>query len=187
MFSKALGSLRHERPALGSGFTFAAAVVIALVISTGAVRAQDCANEGTVKSTQAGASVVLSFRNASNERRRVYWLDQNGERKFYGVVEPQHILRQPTYAGHAWLVTDEAEKCLKIVTATDQPMTVDIGGGAVGQVVPPPPGAEQAISQPQPGATAQPQERRSGAPEGGRCRPTSASFADRAIPLARRL
>ena len=158
MFSKALGSLRHERPALGSGFAFAAAVVIALVISTGAVRAQDCANEGTVKSTQAGASVALSFRNASNERRRVYWLDQNGERKFYGVVEPQHILKQPTYAGHAWLVTDDAEKCLEIVTATDQPMTVDIGGGAVGQVVPPPPGAEQAISQPQPGATAQPPE-----------------------------
>ena len=157
MFSNISGSLRRDRPAQGSGFALAPRLVIVLVACTGAARAQDCANESAVKSTQAGASVALSFRNASNERRRIYWLDQNGERKFYGVVEPQHILKQPTYAGHAWLVTDDAEKCLEIVTATDQAMTVDIGGGAVAQVTPPPPGAELAISQPGAGASSPPQ------------------------------
>ncbi len=156
MFSNLLGSLHRDRPVRATGFILAAAVVIALVTGMGAARAQDCASESTVKSTQAGAAVVLSFRNASNERRRIYWLDQNGTRKFYGLVEPQHILRQPTYAGHAWVVTDEAEKCLSIVTATDQAMTVDVGGGSVGQVTPPAPGAEVAIAPPQPGAVAAP-------------------------------
>ena len=111
-----------------------------------------------MKSTQTGASVELSFRNASNERRRVYWLDQNGERKFYGVVEPQHIFKQPTYGGHAWLVTDDAEKCLSIFTATDQPMTVDIGGADAAGVIPPAPGAEVAISQPGAVAVAEPEQ-----------------------------
>jgi hypothetical protein len=152
MISNTLGSLCRGRPARATGFGLAAAIVVALMVGTSAARAQDCAGEGTVKSTQAGAAVELSFRNASNERRRIYWLDQNGERKFYGVVEPQHVLKQPTYAGHAWLVTNDAEKCLSIVTATDTAMTVDIGGAAAAQVTPPARGEEVAISQPQAGA-----------------------------------
>ncbi len=160
MISIASDALALVRPRAGSartGLALTAAALIALATWTGAARAQECADESTVKSTQLGsAPVELSFRNSSNERRRVYWLDANGERKFYGVVEPQHILRQPAYPGFAWLVTNDAEECLSIYTATKAPMTVDIGGPAAAQVAPPPPGQQQAITQAPSGAAAAP-------------------------------
>jgi hypothetical protein len=134
----------------------AASVALALIF-TGAARAQSCTDESSVKSAQTGnAAVALSFRNASSERRRLYWLDQNGERKFYAIVEPQHIFQQSSYPGFAWLITDDGENCLSIVTATAAPMTVDIGGAASAQVVPPPPGQQEVISQVQPDAVAAP-------------------------------
>jgi hypothetical protein len=139
-----------------TGLGLAAALIIALATWTGAAKAQDCANEDAVKSTQAGtAPVALSFRNASTERRRIYWLDQNGERKFYGIVEPQHILQQPSYPGFAWVVTNDAEQCLSIVTATNTAMTVDIGGPASAQLAPPLPGQQEIISQAQPAVVAE--------------------------------
>ena len=113
----------------------AAVALITLTSWTGVARAQECTDEGSVKSAQLGtAPVNLSFRNASPERRRIYWLDADGQRKFYGVVEPDHILQQPSYPGFAWLVTDDAEKCLSIYTASEAPATVDIGGAASAQL-----------------------------------------------------
>ena len=135
---------------------------------------------------------MLSFRNASNERRRIYWLDQNGKRKFYGIVEPQHILQQPTYPGYAWLVTDEAEKCLSVVTATSESMTVDIGGGAVGASGATAAGTAGGDCAAQPPVVRRPapqEQADAAAPE--RRRPTADQvpprFADRAIPIERQL
>src|SRR6188474_1971664 len=104
-----------------------AALAIMLAGSIGSAHAQDCSNEPALRSAQPGAPVELSFRNASSDGRRLYWLDQNGSRKFISVIRPGTIYGQPTSATHSWVVTDEAEKCLFAVTATTEPQTIDVG------------------------------------------------------------
>ena len=116
-------------------------------ISPGAAQSQDCSAESSLKSVQAGGPVELAFRNASTERRRLYWIDPNGDRKFNGLIEGGNLLRQTTSTGHSWVVTDDAEKCLFAVTATAEPVTIDVGGVATAQLAPPPPGVQQPIAQ----------------------------------------
>src|ERR1700759_5592745 len=115
-------------------------------ISTGIARADDCSNEQSLKSAASSEATQLSFRNGSVDKRRIYWIDQNGARKFYGTVDPANNFQQQTFAGHAWVVTDEAEKCLYTFVASAAPQTVDVGGASAA-VVPPPPGREVAQAQ----------------------------------------
>ena len=85
------------------------------------VAAQDCAEERILKSGTGTAASELLFRNQGAERRKVYWLDGNGQRTFYSAVEPNNVYQQQTLESHIWVVTDEADKCLDIVTATATP------------------------------------------------------------------
>ena len=55
-----------------------------------------------LKSVQAGGPVELSFRNASAQSRRLYWIDQTGDRKFIGVVAPGNMLRRPPWVMPGW-------------------------------------------------------------------------------------
>jgi hypothetical protein len=113
----------------------------------GSVSAQDCASESSLKSTQTGAGVELAFRNQSAGSRRIYWIDPDGRRKLFSVVQPGNVYRQATTVGHAWVVTDEAERCLYVISATAAPMTVDIGGpDKAAQVAAPPPGTQQPVA-----------------------------------------
>jgi hypothetical protein len=142
----------------------ATALLIGLIPLAGTAKAQSCANESDVKSAPAGgATVLLSFRNASDQNRRIYWINQDGQRKFYGIVEPGHILQQPSYPGFAWEVTDESEKCLRIITATNEAITVNIGGPSAAQLAPPS-GTEVPIAETPPSAPA-PTPQQAAAPE----------------------
>ncbi len=133
------------------------AILVFALFAAGAANAQTCADESSMKSAQAGtAAVGLSFRNASNERRRIYWLDPNGERKLYGIVEPQHVFEQSSFPGFAWLITDDTEKCLSIVTATTEAQTIDVGDPSSAQLAPPAPGEQQPIAQVPAAAAAEP-------------------------------
>ena len=111
----------------------------------------DCSNERTLKSPLSSVATELSFQNRSTEKRRIYWIDQEGDRKFYGIVEPGNAFKQPTMAGHAWVVTDDAEKCLYSFVATAEPRVVDVGVAAA-NVVAPPPGGQAPIAQIPPAA-----------------------------------
>jgi len=124
-----------------SVWTALLAVAFGLLAAPG-VRAQSCADEASIRPALAGSPTELSFENNTTERRRVYWIDQDGRRKFYSVVEPGNVLRQPTSSTHAWVVTDETEKCVLIVTATTAPTTVQIG---VTAITPPPAGTQQPL------------------------------------------
>ncbi|MDO8399020.1 MAG: hypothetical protein Q7T45_14485, partial [Bradyrhizobium sp.] len=132
--------------------SFSKAIFSALVIgaatlfSGSAAHSLDCSDESSLKSVQAGGPVELAFRNASTERRRLYWIDPNGERKFNGLIEGGNLLRQTTSTGHSWVVTDDAEKCLFALTATADPVTIDVGGVASAQLASPPPGVQQPIA-----------------------------------------
>ncbi|MDP2411736.1 MAG: hypothetical protein Q8M26_15790 [Pseudolabrys sp.] len=126
------------------GRGLAAAVLAAAAGWAGPAQAQDCSSVGNLKSIQAGDAVELSFRNASTEGRRLYWLDQNGERKFVALVAAGEVLRQPTTNGHVWVITDAAEQCLYAVTASAVPQTFEVG--TLAQLAPPAPGVAQPIA-----------------------------------------
>jgi hypothetical protein len=120
-------------------------------ILTGAIgtipaRADDCSNEKALKSPPSSATSEISFQNRAGEKRRIYWIDQDGDRKFYGIVEPGNVFKQPTLVGHAWVVTDDAEKCLYSFVASAEPQSVDVGEVAAA-VAPPAPGGQQPIAQ----------------------------------------
>lgn len=136
------------------GRALAAAVLVAAAGLAGPAQAQDCSSVGSLKSTQAGDAVELSFRNASTEGRRLYWLDQNGERKFVALVAAGEVLRQPTTNGHVWVITDDAEQCLYAVTASAVPQTFEVG--ALAQLAPPAPGVALPIAGASPPAAEMP-------------------------------
>jgi hypothetical protein len=115
-------------------------------IATIPARADDCSNEKELKSPPSSATSEISFQNRAGEKRRIYWIDQDGDRKFYGIVEPGNVFKQPTLVGHAWVVTDDAEKCLYSFVASAEPQSVDVGEVAAA-VAPPAPGGQQPIAQ----------------------------------------
>lgn len=121
--------------------------ILAVTLWTGIAKADDCSNEASLRSQSVGADTSLSFRNGSTAARRVYWVDQNGARKFYGVVDPGSVFNQPAKAGEAWIVTDEAEKCLFTIIAASTPQLLDVGDSAASAVAPPP-GSQQPLSPP---------------------------------------
>ena len=127
-------------------FTRAALALAVLGLAPiGAAQAQDCGTESTMKSVQAGGPAELSFRNASTQSRRLYWLDPTGDRKFIAIVQPGTIFKQATTAGHAWIVTDDAEKCVNAIAVLES-ATVDVGGPQTAVVTPPTPGVAQPIA-----------------------------------------
>jgi hypothetical protein len=136
--------------------SFAALSALALVaLSTGA-RAQSCSDEPTLRSDRPGAESEITFLNPSDEARRIFWLDPSGQRTFYGVVEPGNAHVQVTAAGHTWVVTDDLDACLLVVTAEPEPLSVDIALTAPPPAVvvtPPPPGVQQRIGQGPAGST----------------------------------
>ena len=118
-----------------AGAMFALAVVAGM---TNSASAQDCSREASLRSSPGGSASELSFRNGADAQRRVYWLDEDGQRKLHAIVEPGKTHRQPTVAAHYWVVTDAAEKCLYIITASSAPTAVEIGGVMAGATPPTP-------------------------------------------------
>jgi hypothetical protein len=56
--------------------------------------------EGTEKT-------MLHFFNTRRTAVKLWWVDFRGIRKAYGTIAPSGDSMQQTFAGHAWLVTDE--------------------------------------------------------------------------------
>ncbi|MBI5321476.1 hypothetical protein [Bradyrhizobium sp.] len=151
------------------------------VTATISARADDCSNEKSLKSVPSTAVTELSFQNRSAEKRRIYWIDDDGDRKFYGIVEPGNVFKQPTFANHAWVVTDDAEKCLYTFVATAEPRAVDVGEASAA-IAAPPAGAQQPIAQaappppaPPPPAVAPPPPAAQAAPPAAQAAPPPAS------------
>ena len=136
-----------KRSLSGRLFFLVVSTVLISATSTIPASADDCSNEKSLKSTASPTPSEISFQNKSGEKRRIYWIDQEGDRKFYGIVEPGNVFKQQTRENHAWLVTDDAEKCLYTFVASAEPRTVEVGQ-AVADVSAPPPGGQQPIAPP---------------------------------------
>jgi len=122
-------------------------VLVCLGLGLVGAKAQSCTDETTIKSSSETRPTQISFRNGSADRRRLYWIDQQGQRKFYAVIPPQNIHTQPTYVAHSWVVTDDSEKCLFVITASSAPITVEVGGSTALAPGAPATGAQQPITQ----------------------------------------
>jgi hypothetical protein len=104
-------------------------LMVAMVVGGAPAVAQqiDCKVENTLTAIAGAAPVKLLFQNSSEEPRRLYWIDYNGQRKFYGVIAPGKDRQQQSSVGNHWVVTDNAEKCLAIFVVSPAVTTFDIG------------------------------------------------------------
>ena len=63
--------------------------------------------ESTLRSSGGGPETFVDFVNARTAPVVVNWLDYDGRRQRYAVLQPGQSYRQQTYVGHPWVVTDE--------------------------------------------------------------------------------
>jgi len=78
----------------------------------------DCSREPQLKSPQSSQQVTVTVTNKGSTPVKVYWITYEGGRKLYKdqlVSGDSHV--QSTYAGHLWVVADEADRCLQIFAA----------------------------------------------------------------------
>ncbi|MFI9641336.1 hypothetical protein ACIG87_14945 [Micromonospora sp. NPDC051925] len=68
--------------------------------------------ERSLRSTSNGSSTYIEFVNNRSSRVVVHWLDHNGQRRQYKVLDAHRSYRQQTYVGHPWVVTDERGRAL---------------------------------------------------------------------------
>ncbi len=64
-------------------------------------------HERRLRSHGGGPETFIDFVNTRRERVAVYWLNYEGRRQRYALLEPGQSYRQQTYVGHPWVVTDE--------------------------------------------------------------------------------
>ena len=109
---------------------FAGAVTLGaalLVAATSEALAQNCRDQNTLRSpSETTGATELTFVNAGPESRRIFWLDQNGKRKFYKELGPHASYTQPTFVGHPWVIAREDDRCQTVVIAPAKPMIVDV-------------------------------------------------------------
>jgi hypothetical protein len=85
-----------------------------------------CIQHANYVSVTGGGGVNIKFTNNLTHTIKLYWIDFNGEHKFYGEIVPNNSILQPTYIGHVWQVTDDQDHCLKILVAGKEDTTVTI-------------------------------------------------------------
>jgi len=71
-------------------------------------------------SRSGGNETSITFINHTKGDVQVYWIDFEGERRYYARVRAGRQHRQHTYARHVWLVTDEGGKTLAVFVATEE-------------------------------------------------------------------
>ena len=82
--------------------------------------------EGVVKSLNSKTETQITFINRSSQEVRVYWLDFDGHRVLYKVLEAGDSYDQQTYLTHPWLVTDAHGKAWHIYFADALPRVINI-------------------------------------------------------------
>jgi von Hippel-Lindau disease tumor supressor len=91
-----------------------------------AIEALRCSEERDAKSIEGKDATTLLFQNNRGSTVRIYWLDYQGQRKFYAELPPgrQQVMR--TYMTHPWIVTDETERCFAFYMPERTQRRVDI-------------------------------------------------------------
>ena len=87
----------------------------------------DSKNDQTQR-TMNGNETEIVFENKSSGPIEILWIAGDGQRVSYGKIPKGESKNQHTFGGHSWAVVDNQGKDLRILTATDQPSTVEIDG-----------------------------------------------------------
>lgn len=67
---------------------------------------QDLSSLPSLKSGDDNTETALLFVNSTKAEIAYYWVDYEGNEKFYGKIAPDAFVNQHTYAGHVWLIKD---------------------------------------------------------------------------------
>ncbi|MCF7974260.1 MAG: prolyl oligopeptidase family serine peptidase [Phycisphaerae bacterium] len=66
-----------------------------------------------------GPETSITFVNQLTTPVKLFWIDPQGERQPYGIVEAGQQKNQHTFTNHRWLVTDENDAVLAVFTAVE--------------------------------------------------------------------
>ncbi|WP_341718598.1 hypothetical protein QQG74_02095 [Micromonospora sp. FIMYZ51] len=82
--------------------------------------------EHHLRSVGGGAETSIEFVNLRSRPVILYWLDYQGRRRQYAVIQPSQTHRQHTYVGHPWVVTDGRGWALACFEPTRTPARAEI-------------------------------------------------------------
>lgn len=80
----------------------------------------------TAKTIISNFPTIIEFRNDSNKTVKIYWLDEQGKRKFSVTLAPKQSNEIKTFLGEPWLVTDERDNALSLYYPDAQPRIINI-------------------------------------------------------------
>ncbi len=80
---------------------------------------------------RTGAETRITFENKTPGEIVIDWIDMDGQRRRYAALGPGSQHDQHTYAGHVWLVTDQAGTPLGVFEAAEEKSRAVIEGGDV--------------------------------------------------------
>lgn len=95
--------------------------------SLGSVR--EVLDSGVIKSTAGQFETSIKFLNRMNEPVNIYWIDYEGNQKFYFTLGPQKQHEQPTYVSHPWVITTaEDDQFVASIVGTERRQNIYING-----------------------------------------------------------
>ncbi|WP_223256246.1 hypothetical protein [Micromonospora endophytica] len=83
--------------------------------------------ERDLRSVSGGAETSIEFVNLRSRPVILYWIDHQGRRRQYAVIQPGQSHRQQTYVGHPWVVTNGRGQALVCFEPTRTPARAEIG------------------------------------------------------------
>ncbi len=73
-----------------------------------------------LRSGASATETAIIFVNLTEAEMAYYWVDGDGEERYYGKVADGDFVNQHTYAGHIWLVKDANESNIAVFRAEDK-------------------------------------------------------------------
>lgn len=84
-----------------------------------------CQSSGSVRTEQDGRATRVTFRadRTVNGTLNLFWIDQSGEAKPYGRLNPGQSIEINTFVGHVWMATDGSSCAYQQVEAGARSIT----------------------------------------------------------------
>ena len=99
----------------------------ALILLITGVPATTIAAQSACSTNTPSAEINLSVPNVSNQRLNVYWVNFQCQEELKGVLQPNKVFFQTTYAGHVWVFRDRNGNEVQRFTASVGEPTVLVG------------------------------------------------------------
>ena len=84
------------------------------------LKAHDPSLLPNLRSGARDTETAIIFVNGTKTQITYYWVDTQGEEKYYGKVAVDTFVNQHTYAGHIWVVKDVNERNLAVFRANEK-------------------------------------------------------------------